>query len=160
MDIATLFVAFGSAILGSAVGFIGARLLHDEDIKAQRRGAVRAVYYEVRRNAAALKTTLDEGRVPMPLERSSYDACLVQLATFLTPVELETVTRAYIQHDNVARIIRVVDRRGPGAIDSDAHELMAIMLGHQRDARDVLLDRGFTGREQAAIVADAKEPAG
>lgn len=157
-DWTTLAIPFGSAVLGAIVGYLGAFWLHQSDVRAERRGSARAVYYEVRRNAATIGAALESPMLPMPLERSSYDACIPILANFLGPSELEPVTLAYIQHENVLRIIADAERRSLIELTTEQRSVLEIMLKHQVEAIRVLLRRGFNEGEQRQLPPSARPP--
>lgn len=144
-------IAFGSALLGAVAGYLGAVQLHIKDVQAQQRGAARAVYYEVRRNAAMLGGVLAEPMLPIPLDRSSFESCIAVLANFLTPAELEAVTLAYIQHENVLRVIAGMQDRRSVDLMPDEKGLLTIMLQQQLAARDVLMLRGFDAAERQQL---------
>lgn len=88
-------------ILGAFVGVIGwlfvGMYIQRRQFARQARNAARAVYFELDVNRAAVSVAAEFGSFT-PLERTSFDRFLPELATLLSASELKTIVSAYMAH--------------------------------------------------------------
>src|SRR5918996_5752767 len=88
-------------IIGSFVGVMGwllvGLLIQRRQFMRQARNAAKAVYFELDVNRTALAVALDHGSFT-PLNRSSFERLLPELATILSAADLKVVVGAYRHH--------------------------------------------------------------
>jgi hypothetical protein len=88
-------------IIGSFVGVMGWLLvgiyIQRRQFMRQARNAAKAVYFELDVNRTALAVARDTGSFT-PLNRSSFERLLPELATLLSAAELKAVVAAYMAH--------------------------------------------------------------
>jgi hypothetical protein len=88
-------------VLGAFVGVIGwlfvGIYIQRRQFARQARNAARAVYFELDVNRAAVSVAMEFGSFT-PLERTSFERLLPELATLLSPRDLRTVVAAYMAH--------------------------------------------------------------
>jgi hypothetical protein len=88
-------------IIGSFVGVMGWLLvgiyIQRRQFMRQARMAAKAVYFELDVNRTALAVARDTGSFT-PLNRSSFERLLPELATLLSAAELKAVVAAYMAH--------------------------------------------------------------
>jgi len=137
-------------ISGAIVGVIGwllvglfiQRRAHDR----QARDAGRAVYFELGANLLAIFSASEYGLFG-PLSRTSYDALLPELATWLPADELQALALAYLGQGAYGQLAESAEELPP---EMRAQSLEAI-LGAHRTALGLLRDRVFTAEEVASL---------
>ena len=92
---------FLPGVIGAFVGVIGwlvvGLFIQPRQFVRQARNAARAVYFEVDVNRMNVEVARDYGSFT-PLNRSSFDRLLPELAMVMTPAELRTLVSAYMAH--------------------------------------------------------------
>src|SRR5919106_5675325 len=92
---------FVPGIIGAFVGVMGWLLvgiyIQRRQFMRQARNAAKAVYFELDVNRVAIMVALDHGSFT-PLNRSSFERLLPELATLLSAAELKAVVAAYMAH--------------------------------------------------------------
>jgi hypothetical protein len=88
-------------IIGSFVGVMGWLLvglyIQRRQFVRQARNAAKAVYFELDVNRMAIAVAQDHGSFT-PLNRSSFERLLPELATLLSAADLKSVVGAYMAH--------------------------------------------------------------
>jgi hypothetical protein len=88
-------------IIGSFVGVMGWLLvglyIQRRQFLRQARNAAKAVYFELDVNRVAISVAIDHGSFT-PLNRSSFERLLPELATLLSAADLKSVVAAYMAH--------------------------------------------------------------
>jgi len=137
-------------IIGAFVGVIGwlfvGMYIQRRQFVRQARNAARAVYFEIDVNRVAISVARDFGSFT-PLDRTSFERLLPELATLLTAGELKRIVSAYMAHAGYLQ----ASAEG----DSLPKEVRAQALGSILDAQDQALDtlrsRAFTASEARAL---------
>lgn len=136
-------------IIGAFVGVIGwlfvGMFIQRRQFMRQARNAARAVYFELDVNRVALVVARDFGSYT-PLDRSSFERLLPELATLLAPMELKVIVSAYMAHAGYQQASADADL--PAQVRS---RLLESILGAHDDALDVLRRRAFSPREARAL---------
>jgi hypothetical protein len=144
-------------IIGAFVGVIGwlavGLFIQRRQFIRQARNAARAVYFELDVNRMNVEVARDYGSFT-PLNRSSFERLLPELATLIAPGELRTIVSAYIAHAGYQQAAS--DQELPPAVRREA--LSAILDAH-RDALDVLRRRAFSRAEIGALEAQESRAA-
>jgi hypothetical protein len=88
-------------IVGAFVGvigwlFVGLYIQRRLFVRQAKNGA-RAVYFEIDMNHVSVQVARQYGSFT-PLSRTSFDRLLPELATWLQPVQLQTIVTAYMGH--------------------------------------------------------------
>jgi len=146
-------------VIGAFVGVVGWLLvglfIQRRQFMRQARNAARAVYFELDVNRMNVEVARDYGSFT-PLNRSSFERLLPELATLIDARELRTIVSAYLAHAGYQQASS--DLELPPAIRREA--LAAIIAAHE-DALAVLRRRAFDPSELRGLVADtAPEAAG
>ncbi len=138
-------------IIGAFVGVIGwlavGMYIQRRQFLRQARSAARAVYFELDVNRVAILVARDLGSFT-PLDRSSFERLLPELATLFPAGELRTIVSAYMAHAGYQQA--AADDRLPAAVR--AQLLQAILTAHD-EALDVLRARAFSTEEGRALAA-------
>ena len=138
-------------IIGAFVGVIGWLIvglyIQRRQFVRQARNAARAVYFELDVNRLTVEVARDYGSVT-PLDRSSFERLLPELATLLTPAELRAVVHAYMAHAGYQQATSG-GNEVPQAVRTTA--LGAILEAHDA-ALAVLRARAFSVKEARALV--------
>ena len=117
-------------IIGSFVGVMGWLLvglyIQRRQFMRQSRNAAKAVYFELDVNRMAIAVALDHGSFT-PLNRSSFERLLPELATLLSAVDLKSVVGAYMAHAGYEQLSAAADlpaqvRRGALTEIANLHE--------------------------------------
>ncbi|MDO8483547.1 MAG: hypothetical protein Q7S35_01235 [Candidatus Limnocylindrales bacterium] len=150
MDLVAIFLSgLGGAVVGSLLTYIGAAIIDNDRRTEAKRGAARALYFEVVNNAVYLRS-MSEGSVPIRHVRSdTWEATLSQVASLLQPFKLKTVARPYFMAEagrpNVDAAMAVSastdDFRRGWADDADMFDAAAAVLreaGWSADEREDL----------------------
>jgi hypothetical protein len=142
-------------IIGAFVGVVGwlfvGMFIQRRQFMRQARNAARAVYFELDFNRVALLVARDFGSFT-PLDRTSFERLLPELATLLAAADLKAIVSAYMAHAGYQQ----------AAADTDLPEpirqrvLDGILAAHD-EALDVLRRRAFSEREARAL-SPAREP--
>jgi len=119
----------------------------------QARNAARAVYFELDVNRMNVEVARDYGSFT-PLNRSSFERLLPELATVVAPVELRTIVSAYMAHAGYQQAAS--DPELPPDVRREA--LTAILAAH-RDALNVLRRCSFSRTELRGLEAGPTEAA-
>jgi len=147
-------------IMGAFVGvigwlFVGIYIQRRQFIR-QARNAARAVYFELDVNRVAVAVARDYGSFT-PLDRTSFERLLPELATLLSPAELKSIVSAYMAHAGY----RQASAGDQLPAEVRARALDSILVAHEQ-ALETLLARAFSAREARAlssVPADARTPA-
>ena len=119
----------------------------------QARNAARAVYFELDVNRMNVEVARDYGSFT-PLNRSSFERLLPELATLIGPGELRTIVSAYMAHAGYQQAAS--DTELPPRVRREA--LDAILAGHIV-ALDVLRRCAFSQTERRGL-SEASSEAG
>jgi hypothetical protein len=99
-------------IIGSFVGVMGWLLvglyIQRRQFVRQARNAAKAVYFELDVNRMAIAVALDHGSFT-PLNRSSFERLLPELATLLSAGDLKSVVGAYMAHAGYEQLSAAAD---------------------------------------------------
>jgi hypothetical protein len=140
-------------IIGAFVGVIGWLLvglfIQRRQFVRQARNAARAVYFELDVNRMNVEVARDYGSFT-PLNRSSFERLLPELATLIGPAELRTIVSAYIAHAGYQQAS--TDSELPPEVRREA--LAAILAAHD-DALAVLRRCAFNRDELRGLGADS-----
>ena len=141
---------FLPGVIGAFVGVIGWLLvgvyIQRRQFLRQARNAARAVYFELDVNRMNLEVARDYGSFT-PLNRSSFDRLLPELATVLAPADLRRLVSAYMAHAGYQQAASDPELPAPVRRES----LDAILAAH-RDALGVLRRTAFTPGEARALL--------
>lgn len=141
-------------IIGSFVGVTGWLLvglyIQRRQFMRQARNAAKAVFFEIDGNLVAMSVARDHGSFA-PLDRSSFERLLPELATLLPAAELKLVADAYRAHAGYRQLSS--DENLPHDVRRRA--LDGIVEAHER-ARSTMRHRAFTADEIRAITADSR----
>ena len=140
-------------IIGAFVGVIGwlfvGVYIQRRQFMSQARNAARAVYFEVDVNRVAVTVARDFGSFT-PLDRTSFERLLPELATLLKPAELQRIVAAYMSHAGYQQAAEDT---------SIPEELRRRALGALREAHGTALGalraRAFTRAEVEQMAANA-----
>ena len=113
----------------------------------QARNAARAVYFELDVNRMNVEVARDYGSFT-PLNRSSFERLLPELATLIGPAELRTIVSAYIAHAGYQQAS--TDSELPPDVRREA---LAAILDAHREALDVLRRCAFSRDERRGLEA-------
>lgn len=145
-------------IIGTFVGVIGWLLvglfIQRRQFVRQARNAARAVYFELDVNRMNVEVARDYGSFT-PLNRSSFERLLPELATLIGPAELRTIVSAYIAHAGYQQAS--TDSELPPEVRREA--LAAILAAHD-DALAVLRRCAFNRDELRGLEADSAQATG
>lgn len=143
-------------IVGAFVGVIGwlfvGIYIQRRQFYRQARNAARAVYFELEVNRVAVAVAREHGSF-VPLDRTSFERLLPELATLLSATDLQTVVSAYMAHAGYRQLSTDGDELPP---DVRSAALVAIGDAH-RDAQAVLRDRAFTPVEARSLTSATKD---
>ena len=139
-------------IIGAFVGVIGwlfvGVYIQRLQFMRQARNAARAVYFEADVNRVAVSIARDFGSFT-PLDRTSFERLLPELATLFAPAELKVIVSAYMAHSGYQQAASGTDQL---PADIRKHALDGILAAHEQ-AMTTLRSRAFTVREAAALDA-------
>jgi hypothetical protein len=139
-------------IIGAFVGVIGwlfvGIYIQRRQFMSQARNAARAVYFEVDVNRMAVSIARDFGSFT-PLDRTSFERLLPELATLFEPSELKAIVSAYMAHAGYQQASST-DGQLPSEIRMGT--LDDILAAHDQ-ALGTLRARAFTAREAASLEA-------
>ncbi|MBA2634073.1 MAG: hypothetical protein H0U86_13925 [Chloroflexi bacterium] len=137
-------------IIGAFVGVIGwlfvGVYIQRRQFMSQARNAARAVYFEVDVNRVAVTVARDFGSFT-PLDRTSFERLLPELATLLKPAELQRIVSAYMSHAGYQQA-----SSGADELPSEVRRRMldSILAAHEQ-ALETLRTRAFSAREARAL---------
>jgi hypothetical protein len=138
-------------IIGAFVGVIGWLLvglfIQRRQFVRQARNAARAVYFELDVNRMNVEVARDYGSFT-PLNRSSFERLLPELATLIGPAELRTIVNAYIAHAGYQQAS--TDSELPPDVRREA---LAAILDAHREALVVLRRCAFSRAERRGLEA-------
>jgi hypothetical protein len=142
-------------IIGSFVGVIGWLLvgiyIQRRQFVRQARNAAKAVYFELDVNRVVLSVALDHGSFT-PLNRSSFERLLPELATVLSASDLKVVVSAYMAHAGYAQLSE------DAAVPAPVRQAALAEIARLHDAaRSILAERAFSKGEVALMQASADE---
>jgi hypothetical protein len=142
-------------IIGSFVGVMGWLLvglyIQRRQFVRQARNAAKAVYFELDVNRMAIAVALDHGSFT-PLNRSSFERLLPELATLLSAADLKSVVGAYMAHAGFQQLSAAADL--PAPIRKRALNEIANL--HEA-ALETLASRAFSKGEADLIRASATD---
>ncbi|HET6745329.1 MAG TPA: hypothetical protein VFH90_05685 [Candidatus Limnocylindria bacterium] len=142
-------------IIGSFVGVMGWLLvglyIQRRQFMRQARNAAKAVYFELDVNRTAIAVALDHGSFT-PLNRSSFERLLPELATLLSAGDLKSVVGAYMAHAGYEQLAAAADL--PAQVRKRALAEIAIL--HQA-ALSTLASRAFSKAEAHLMRASAAD---
>jgi hypothetical protein len=142
-------------VIGAFVGVVGWLLvglfIQRRQFMRQARNAARAVYFELDVNRMNVEVARDYGSFT-PLNRSSFERLLPELATLVGPAELRIIVSAYIAHAGYQQAASETELPP----DVRREGLTAILDAH-REGLDVLRRCAFTRAEGRGL--EAQEPA-
>ena len=137
-------------IIGAFVGVIGwlfvGIYIQRRQFHRQARNAARAVYFELDVNRVAIMVARDFGSFT-PLDRTSFERLLPELATLLGPAELQRIVSAYMAHAGYQQVAAGAEL--PPEVRGRA---LADMLRVHEQALETLRARAFSAREARALV--------
>jgi hypothetical protein len=143
-------------IIGSFVGVLGWLLvgiyIQRRQFMRQARNAAKAVYFELDVNRVVVTVALDHGSFT-PLNRSSFDRLLPELATALSASELKSVVSAYMAHAGYAQMSESAEVPAPVRLAA----LGEIARLHDA-ALSILAVRAFS-REEARLMRTSADEA-
>jgi len=145
VSIDALMTAAVGAFFGAAGWLLVGLFMTRRQVERQSRNAARAVYFELSMNAIDIDVA-ERHLVFQPLRRSSFDALLPELATWLHADELETIVKAYMSHAGYEQAQR--DDKLPVPVRK---ALLHTVLDQHRAAMDLLLRRSFSPRDAARL---------
>lgn len=138
-------------ILGAFVGVIGwlfvGLYIQRRQFRRQARSAARAVYFELDVNRVAADVAREFGSFT-PLDRSSFERLLPELAALLSAAELKAIVPAYMAHAGYQQAS--TDAELPPRVRKTM--LDGILAAHD-EAMDVLRPHAFSAREAMALAA-------
>jgi hypothetical protein len=144
-------------VIGAFVGVIGWLLvglyIQRRQFVRQARNAARAVFFELDVNRLSIEIARDHGSYT-PLDRTSFERLLPELATLLTAGELRVVVDAYMGHAGYQQAASSLDEV-PATVLAQA--LSATLDAHDR-ALAIVRSRAFSPEEARAMTgASASE---
>jgi hypothetical protein len=136
-------------VLGAVVGVLGwlgvGLFINRREASRRARNAGRAVYFEMGANQLAIFTALEYGMFG-PLNRSSYDQLLPELATWLPAAELQALALAYLGQGGYRQLAEDPE------LPADARKTaLAALLEAHRVAVELLRKQVFSEKEIAAL---------
>jgi hypothetical protein len=144
---------FLPGVIGAFVGVVGWLLvglfIQRRQFMRQARNAARAVYFEIDVNRMNVEVARDYGSFT-PLNRSSFERLLPELATLIGAAELQTIVSAYLAHAGYQQASS--DPELPPEVRREA--LAAILAAHG-DALNVLRRCAFSPAERRGLGASA-----
>jgi hypothetical protein len=145
-------------MIGAFVGVIGwlfvGIYIQRRQFVRQARMAARAVYFELDVNRVALTVARDFGSFA-PLDRTSFERLLPELAMLLSAAELKTIVSAYMAHAGYQQLAAGVDPLPP---EVRARALESILAAHET-ALETLQRRAFSAEEARALTAPTRPAA-
>jgi hypothetical protein len=142
-------------VIGSFVGVMGWLVvgiyIQRRQFRSQARNAAKAVYFELDVNRVALSVAGDLGSFT-PLNRSSFERLLPELATLLPAGELKAVVAAYMAHAGYQQLASADDV--PAQVRRSA---LAEIRGLHDRALEMLARRTFSRHEADLIRASADD---
>ena len=142
-------------VIGAFVGVVGwlvvGLFIQRRQFIRQARNAARAVYFELDVNRMNVEVARDYGSFT-PLNRSSFERLLPELATLISAGELRTIVSAYLSHAGYQQASSDPDL--PPEVRREA--LAAILTAHD-DALNVLRGRAFSHAEMQGLAATAPD---
>jgi hypothetical protein len=140
-----LLIGIVGAVLGVVGWLLVGMFLQRREHARRARDAGRAVYFEVGANHLTIFTALEYGTFG-ELSRTTFDALLPQLATWLPAAELQAVVLAYLGHGAYAQVVRE-----PGLPKAGREASLSALAETHRVAVDLLRRRVFTPAEVASL---------
>lgn len=138
-------------VIGAFVGVVGwlvvGLFIQRRQFMRQARNAARAVYFELDVNRMNVEVARDYGSFT-PLNRSSFERLLPELATLIGAGELRTIVSAYLSHAGYQQVSS--DPEMPPEVRREA--LAAILAAHDA-ALGVLRRCAFNQAEQQGLAA-------
>jgi hypothetical protein len=138
-------------VLGAFVGVIGwlfvGIYIQRRQFLRQARNAARAVYFELDVNRVAVSVAREFASFT-PLDRTSFERLLPELATLLSPSELRTIVSAYMAHAGYQQASS--DAELPGEVRV---RLLDNILAAHDQAIQTLRGRAFSAREARALTS-------
>lgn len=142
-------------IIGSFVGVMGWLVvgiyIQRRQFVRQARNAAKAVYFELDVNRTALIIARDHGSFT-PLNRSSFERLLPELATLLSAADMKSVVSAYMAHAGYEQLSTTDDL--PAAVRKQALVGMASL---HESALATLASRAFDRSERHLLEAKAAD---
>jgi hypothetical protein len=142
---------FLPGVIGAFVGVVGwlvvGLYIQRRQFMRQARNAARAVYFELDVNRMNVEVARDYGSFT-PLNRSSFERLLPELATLISAAELQTIVSAYLAHAGYQQASS--DHELPPEVRREA--LAAILTAHS-DALNVLRRCAFSPAERRGLAA-------
>jgi hypothetical protein len=142
-------------VIGSFVGVMGWLLvglyIQRRQFVRQARNAAKAVYFELDVNRVALQVALDHGSFT-PLNRSSFERLLPELATLLSATDLKSVVVAYMAHAGYEQLSAEADL----PVQVRKRALAEIASLHEA-ALATLASRAFSKSEAHLMLASAAD---
>jgi hypothetical protein len=145
VSVDALMTAAVGAFFGAAGWLLVGLFMTRRQTERQSRNAARAVYFELTMNAIDIDVA-EQHLVFQPLRRSSFDALLPELATWLHADELETIVKAYMSHAGYEQAQR--DEHLPVPVRK---AVLHKVLEQHHAAMDLLLQRSFSARDAARM---------
>jgi hypothetical protein len=147
MDLMTLVPGIVGAFVG-VIGWLGVgMLIQRRQFVRMARNAARAVYFELDVNRSSVEVACELGSFA-PLDRSSFERLLPELATLFPASELRTIVAAYMSHAGYQQAS--ADAELPATVR--AQLLEAVRAAHD-EARGAIKRRAFSERELRALAA-------
>jgi len=138
-------------IIGAFVGVIGwlfvGMYIQRRQFRRQARSAARAVYFELDVNRVAVSVAREFGAFT-PLDRSSFERLLPELAALLSAAELKAIVPAYMAHAGYQQAS--ADAGLPPPVRT---QLLDGILAAHDTAMDVVRSHAFSEREARVLVA-------
>ena len=145
MEVSQFLTALVGAFFGAAGWLFVGLYLNRKAAERAARNAARAVYFELAMNEIDIDVAAKHG-VYNALRRSSFDRLLPELATWLEPEDLESITRAYMSQAGYDQAQR--DDKLPAPVKS---ALVGRVLSEHKQASDLLRKRAFSAKEAARL---------
>jgi len=146
-------------MIGAFVGVIGwlfvGIYIQRRQFVRQARMAARAVYFELDVNRVALTIARDFGSFA-PLDRTSFERLLPELAMLLSAAELKTIVSAYMAHAGYQQL----SAGGADTLPPEvrARALESILTAHEASL-ETLKRRAFSAEEARALTAPTRPAA-
>jgi hypothetical protein len=145
MELSQFLTALVGAFFGAAGWLLVGLYLNRRTNERAARNAARAVYFELAMNEIDIDVAAKHA-VFNNLRRSSFDRLLPELATWLEPDELESITRAYMSQSGYEQAQR--DDKLPPPVKA---ALVGRVLSEHKQASDLLRRRAFSPKEAARL---------
>jgi hypothetical protein len=143
-------------IIGAAAGAVGWLLvgvyMQRRQSTRQARNAARAVYFELDVNRVAVTVARDFGSFT-PLDRTSFDRLLPELATIFSASDLKTIVTAYMAHAGYRQASEAADELPP---EVRKRALDSILRAHE--AALATIQKGAFSAEESRALSMAEEP--